>query len=86
MIVDEHARIRVVRALLGLDCKAFASRLGVHPATLTNWEKGRSGPNLLRRRELGKLCQENGIAFSPSGMPFPVADCIVFKQTTNQGE
>lgn len=80
MTIDDARRIRIVRAYLGMDSRAFAARMGVCPATLTNWERGRSSPGSIKRGELGVLCQEHGLAFSPSGYPFPVADCVVFKQ------
>jgi DNA-binding transcriptional regulator YiaG len=78
--VDDAMRVRVIRALLGLDSKSFASRLGVSAGTLTAWEKSRATPQLGKRETLAKLCQESGIAFLPSGMPVPAVDCLVFKK------
>jgi DNA-binding XRE family transcriptional regulator len=79
MILDEATRIRVVRALIGMSSKQFATRLGICAGTCTAWEKGRSTPQGTKRHALAELCQEHGIAFSPSGMPFPIADCMIFK-------
>ena len=84
MILDDSVRIRVIRALLGMSSKDFAVRLGVCSGTLTAWERNRSAPQGTKRDDLAKLCQENGIAFSPSGMPFPIADVMTFKQENNQ--
>ena len=80
MTIDEATRIRLVRALLGMTSTAFATRIGVCPATVTGWEKGRNAPQGPARQVLAELCQEHGLAFSPSGMPFPIADVMLFKQ------
>ena len=79
MIVSEAVRIRLIRALLGMDSKSFAARLGVCAASLTNWEKGRSAPTKTRREELARLCEAHKICFSPEGYPFP-AGCVFFNQ------
>lgn len=79
MPITEATRIRLVRALIGMDSKTFAARLGVCPATLTGWEKARSEPRGENRQALAELCQEHGIGFSPTGFPFPVADVMIFK-------
>lgn len=84
MTLDDSTRIRVIRALIGLDSKSFAVRLGVCAGTLTAWEKGRSAPQGTKRQALAELCQEHGIGFMPSGMPFPMADCMMFKPQENQ--
>lgn len=80
MHVNDATRIRVIRAFLGMNSQSFSARLGINSQTLTNWERGRSTPGPVKREELAKLCEDNGIAFSPSGYPFPVTDCVVFKQ------
>jgi len=77
---NDSTRIRVIRAIIGLDSKSFATRLGIAASTLTNWEKGRSAPQLPKRQELAELCQEHGIGFTPSGFPFPITDCMLFKK------
>lgn len=79
MTIDDSVRIRVIRALLGMDSQSFAKRLGVCPATQTNWEKGRTTPSADKRQELYQLCEENGIGFLPSGFPVPVASLLMFK-------
>jgi DNA-binding transcriptional regulator YiaG len=79
MIVNDATRIRVIRAILGMNSGGFAARLGVCPASVTNWEQGRTGPTSSAREELAKLCQQNGIGFTPSGYPFPASDCMMFK-------
>jgi len=85
MILDDAFRIRVIRSMLGLNSKSFAARLDVCAGTLTAWERGRTAPQGAKRQELYELCRENGIAFSPSGMPFPIADVMIFRPA-NQGE
>lgn len=80
MILDDAQRIRVIRALLGMDSKSFATRLDICANTLTGWEKGRAVPKAAKRQALAELCSEQGIGFTPSGMPFPMADCMMFKK------
>jgi DNA-binding XRE family transcriptional regulator len=72
--IDEATRIRVVRAMLGLTSKQFASKVGVGPSAVTAWEKGRATPQREKRKELAKICQDAGIAFLPSGCPVPMTD------------
>lgn len=79
MIIDDALRIRLIRAMLGMSSAALARTLNVCAGTMTAWEKGRSCPQGENKRLLAQLCQEQGIAFSPSGYPFPAADCVVFK-------
>jgi transcriptional regulator with XRE-family HTH domain len=75
MQVDESTRIRLIRALLGMESKAFAARVGVCAASITNWEKGRSNPTESTRETLQKLCEVHGIWFTPEGYPVP-KDCF----------
>jgi DNA-binding transcriptional regulator YiaG len=79
MIVNSSTQIRVIRALLGMSPRDFSARLGVCPASLTNWERGRTTPGPERRQVLAELCQENGLGFMPSGMPVPFAQYFAFK-------
>jgi len=37
--------VRAVRRKLGLSQSEFAARFGFHPATLKNWEQGRTRPD-----------------------------------------
>lgn len=85
MTVDTSAQIRVMRALLGMSRRDFAARLGVSSATLAAWEHGRNTPQGKTRQVLAELCQEHGIAFLPSGMPVPFAECFTFKPGTFTG-
>ena len=78
--VDDSARVRVIRALLGIDSRTFAKTLSVSPGTVTAWEKGRSTPTRAKRNELAQFCQKNGIAFLPSGMPVPRVDLAVTQE------
>lgn len=78
MKIDDAMRIRLIRALLGMNSRTFAALLDIEPNTLTHWEKGVTTPNRTKRDILWTLCQEHGIAFSPSGYPFPLADCMIF--------
>lgn len=84
MIIPDSTRIRLIRALLGMSSKDFADRLGVCVASITNWERGRTAPGPVQRQELYKLCHENKLAFSPSGMPFPWPESEAFKQEAVQ--
>lgn len=80
MTFDDAVRVRVIRAVAGMDSRSFAARMGVCPGTLTSWEKGRSSPQGTKKRNLEEFCREYGIGFTPTGFPFPVADCMVFKE------
>jgi transcriptional regulator with XRE-family HTH domain len=74
MIVNSSTQIRVIRTWLGTSSRDFSARLGVCPASLTNWERGRATPGPEKRKVLlAELCQEYGIGFPPSGMPVPFA-------------
>jgi ribosome-binding protein aMBF1 (putative translation factor) len=75
LVFDEGARIRVIRALLGLNMQDFAARLGVGHRTLTNWERYGHTPQPDNRAEIEALCRHSGIAFTSFGYPIP-ADMI----------
>lgn len=79
MIINDGTRVRVIRALLGMDSKSFAKKLNVCAATLTSWEKGRSSPQGDNKNALAKICSEAGIGFTPTGCPLPMADVMMFK-------
>ena len=83
MIIGDAARIRVIRAILGMDSKTFSSRVGVSPGTLTAWEKGRATPQRDKRKTLAELCQSSGIGFMPSGMPIPMSDLLAPQESAN---
>ena len=78
--VDDAARIRVIRALTGMDSKSFCEMLHISSGTLTSWEKGRATPQREKRKELAQFCQKLGLAFLPSGMPVPASDLIAPSQ------
>lgn len=80
MTFDDATRVRVIRAITGMDSKTFAARLGIGAGTLTWWEKGRSSPRGKSKQALIELCQERKIGFTPSGFPFPISDCMMFRQ------
>lgn len=75
MQVQESVRIRLIRALLGMESKSFGARIGVCPATVTNYERGRSTPTEKTRETLQTLCEVHGIWFTPEGYPLP-RDCF----------
>lgn len=76
MTIDDAARVRIIRAITGMDSKTFALKMGISAGTCTAWEKGRSTPQREKRRELAQFCQKLGIAFLPSGMPVPMSDLV----------
>jgi len=76
VIIDDAARIRVIRAILGFDSKTFCEKIGISPGTLTAWEKGRATPQREKRKTLAELCQAAGLCFLPSGMPIPQSDLL----------
>lgn len=79
MTINDSTRIRVIRALIGMDSKTFAKTLNICPATLTGWEKGRSAPQGNNREVLAEICREYKIGFTPTGMPLPMDDVMMFK-------
>jgi len=79
-MVDDARRIRVIRALLGLTSREFASRVGVTPGVITGWEKGRFTPQRKSRIALAEMCQKAQIMFLPSGMPVPAEDLMPASQ------
>ena len=83
MCITDSQRIRVIRAIIGMDSKTFAAELSVSAGTLTSWEKGRSTPQPQKRHQLAKLCQRHGLMFMPSGFPVPASDCFIFKGKEN---
>lgn len=80
MTFDDATRVRVIRAIVGMDSKSFAAHLGICAGTCTAWEKGRSSPQGAGKKALLELCQERKIGFTPSGFPFPIIDCMMFRQ------
>jgi DNA-binding XRE family transcriptional regulator len=82
-MIDDACRIRVIRAILGLNSRSFAARVGISPTTMTAWEQGRSTPQSAKRQELAKICHQERIAFLPSGFPVPAVDCLAFKENKN---
>ena len=82
-VVDDSARIRVIRALVGLDSRSFAKKMGVSPQTVTSWEKGRCTPQREKRKELAAFCQKEGICFLPSGCPVPASDLLTSQEAVS---
>ena len=83
MIIDDAARVRIVRAILGIESREFAAPLGISAGTMTSWERGRSAPQREKRKALAAICQENSICFLPSGMPVPQSDLLPVQETDN---
>jgi DNA-binding transcriptional regulator YiaG len=75
-MIDESVKIRIIRILVGMDCKTFAATLGVCVNTVTSWEHGRNEPIRSKRKALAELCQKHGIAFLPSGYPLPKSELM----------
>lgn len=70
-VIDEPTRIRVIKAILGMDSKAFAKAVGVAQNTVTTWESGRP-PSHESRKAIKTLCDDFGIVFRrKDGMPVP---------------
>lgn len=83
--INDGCRIRVIRALLGMDSRTFAAKVGISPGTLTAWEKSRATPQAEKRHALAQICQENGIGFLPSGFPVPFVDCLLLREEKQDG-
>lgn len=82
-MIDDAARVRVIRAILGITMREFAKRVGVRPMSISDWEKGRSRPQSQFRDRMALIAQEHKIGFTPSGMPIPFADVVIFKESQN---
>lgn len=78
-MVSEQARIKIIRSLLNIESRELAKRVGVLPGSVTGWETGKTSPQGKNRIAIAKLCQENEIAFLPSGMPIPFEDLVLFQ-------
>lgn len=81
-MISDAVRVRVIRALLGISSKEFASRVGVTAGVVTGWEKGRFCPQRRSRQALERICDLNKITFLPSGMPVLFEDAIPAQETT----
>jgi transcriptional regulator with XRE-family HTH domain len=84
LLFDDAARIRIIRALLGVNMRQFAEMVDVTPATVANWEKGRTFPQADKRLWLASKYRELGIGFLPSGMPVPAADLPIFSRAAKK--
>jgi DNA-binding XRE family transcriptional regulator len=84
MKINDATRVRIIRAMLGVDSKTFAKQLNVCAATLTSWEKGRSSPQGANKDALAEICLDAGIGFSPTGYPMPMADVMTFKSRESE--
>ena len=71
VMVNEATRMRVIRAILGVDMQTFARHFDVSPNTVRNWERGISIPNTINRKTLSGLLLKNRIAIRPDGFPVP---------------
>ena len=65
MATDIGAAIRARRQQLRLTQRELAERVGVHPSSVVNWEKGRHPPD----RNLGALEEVLGISFDDQDEP-----------------
>lgn len=84
-MVSDAQRIRVIRALLGLQVQQFAALVGVTKTVVTNWEKGRNSPQRKFQKNLSELCQKERIMFLPSGMPCPAEDLMPAQENVTNG-
>lgn len=83
-MIDDNARIRIIRAMLGLKPGAFATLLGVSTNTITYWENGRAIPRRQHRAKLAEVCSENRICFLPSGYPIPLDELLPMREVTSE--
>ena len=81
-MISESARVRIIRALLGINSKTFAAKLGVDAQTVSNWERGKSVPAGRGREALGELCGKAGITFTATGLPVPVSEMASLEGVT----
>lgn len=79
-MIEEKAKIRIIRVLLDVSAKEFAEILGVTPCSVSGWENGRCTPQRGVRRKISEMCDKNGICFLPSGMPVPKEDLLPDQQ------
>jgi len=53
--VELRINLEACRVNAGMKQTAWAKELGVNPATVINWEKGRSEPNTSQLRKISEL-------------------------------
>ena len=80
LTIDDGARVRVIRAILGITQIEMGKIIGVSKLTISSWERGINTPRGNVRAKLAALCQQHRISFLPSGMPVPFDDCLQFKE------
>lgn len=61
-MIDEFenigARVKAVRAQLGLSQEDFAHALGVSFTTVNRWENGKTSPSRLARKQFDQFCED----------------------------
>ena len=74
VMIEESMRIRVIRAITGLNSSKFCEKYGIHKSSMPAWEAGRAVPNTKSRETLARICAEYNISIRPDGFPVPVSE------------
>lgn len=80
-MVSTAKTIQMGRILLDLSQGALAEKMGVTPATVSQWENGHAEPRHATMRRFLILCEQGGIGFTAIGMPV-----LLKKDTVSQPE
>ena len=81
-MISEKQRIKILCSILDVEYQGLAERLGVTRQTVYTWTMGNRTLSPTTRRKLNELCEKEGIAFLPSGMPVKLEDYAVMLQPT----
>jgi len=63
------AQCRAARAMLQWSVRALAEKAGVRPATISNFETGKTSPNRLTRAAIRGALEAGGIEFTNGAKP-----------------
>jgi transcriptional regulator with XRE-family HTH domain len=63
------AQCRAARAMLQWSVRALAEKAGVRPATISNFETGKSSPNRSTRAAIQRALEAAGIEFTNGAKP-----------------
>jgi transcriptional regulator with XRE-family HTH domain len=67
-MIHSWDNLRKLRLALGLSQKSFAKLVGVHQASVSNWEAGRRGISTLMSRHIARIAKNKGIIVEPKSL------------------
>ena len=81
-MMSEKQRVQILCVILEIEYQQLAELLGVTRQTVYTWTMGKRGLSPTVRKRLNALCEKEGIAFLPSGMPVKLEDYALMLQPT----